>query len=194
MTATRKLIGVTGQAGAGKDHLFYEYSTRFNQQAERFALADGVKADIKDTLSLDPYDHYTALDSKPYSPEVRALLQWWGTELRRNQDEDYWIDHLARRIDQRLPRVDVPVFVTDVRFVNEARWVRQQGGIVVKVEAGPLTRAARLGITPERLVVVSSHPSESHVHLIEPDLHINSESPDSLEPGLEVLHNMIEAR
>jgi hypothetical protein len=52
--------------------------------------------------------------------DFRPLLQWWGTEFRRKQDENYWINKwilTANRFQN--------VIVDDIRFYNELRALQQ---------------------------------------------------------------------
>ena len=67
------------------------------------------------------YDEWGAT---PRSP--RQVMQWWGTEYRRAEQENYWTNRLAMRIlsayaGQRW-------VITDCRFPNEARAIRSIGG------------------------------------------------------------------
>ncbi len=74
-------------------------------------------------------------------PEVRRLLQDLGVGARRVLGPDVWVRALERRLplEQRphtFDRTDRFV-VTDVRFCNEADWVREMGGevwLVVRVD------------------------------------------------------------
>lgn len=77
-------------------------------------------------------------------PEVRRLLQVFGTEVGRNMfGEDFWVDLAMYDVS---PHEDV-VF-TDVRFPNEAEAIREMGGIIWRVD--------RKGIE-----AVNAHPSET---------------------------------
>lgn len=66
--------------------------------------------------------------TKPTSPNMRTLLQWWGTEYRRTQDENYWakkwlIEWLPALLDgERL-------CICDVRYNNEAAMCKLMGAI-----------------------------------------------------------------
>jgi phosphomevalonate kinase len=143
----RKTLGLAGKAGAGKDYvceLIQGIYAAHGLRAERVAFADGLKQDIEETLGLNrgTCQSIPVLRQKPYTPEVRALLQWWGTELRRSQDEDYWVKKGMEMIERSTADL---VIVTDVRFANEAEIIRDHGGIVAEVFAESHVRQERLG-------------------------------------------------
>ena len=76
--------------------------------------------------------NYQAALEAPRSP--RQVLQWWGTEYRRKQDEGHWRSALAARINYRARHLDDRHFViTDCRFENEADMVRNHGGAIWQV-------------------------------------------------------------
>lgn len=143
---TNQLIGLTGYAGAGKDYTYEALKLYLKDRPViRVALADEVRFEVQDYLNNG--DHLSAVWNKPYPREIRSLLQWWGTELRRSQDEDYWVNKAAETIDgvwREFPNGAL-VVVTDVRFDNEAEMVRDLGGIVLEVIAPEETRRKRLG-------------------------------------------------
>lgn len=138
-----KLIGLSGKAGSGKDFIYDVLDALHG--AERIAFADGVKLDIEETLGLTPYE--TNLREKPYPPEVRQLLQWWGTDLRRAQDPEYWVKKGVEAIEEAATYASL-IVVTDVRFANEAEVIRDLGGIVIEVYADEAVRKQRLGELP----------------------------------------------
>lgn len=140
-------VGISGKMGAGKDHLF-----RTLQQylpvwvmLTRISFADTLRREIEETLGLDPGKGL--LWTKPYPEEVRRLLQWWGTDLRRAADPDYWVKKGRFQALRTAALFRTPVF-TDVRFPNEANMIAEHGGVIVRVEASYDVRKARLGIDP----------------------------------------------
>lgn len=136
-----KLVGLCGKAGSGKDHTFaYLRGMIGPRRAKRVAFADGVRDEANTILGSNGHTLY----DKPYPPEVRALLQWWGTDLRRNQDPDYWVDYAFKSYPSWVHAYDVIVF-TDVRFENEAEAIAGRGGQVYEVTADDPIRAERLG-------------------------------------------------
>jgi hypothetical protein len=142
-----QLIGLTGFAGSGKDFT-HKAIEKFFQEDDRtwvyrVALADELRQEIEDLFTVDGR-YLPAVWEKPYSDGVRWILQHYGTEFRRAQDEDYWSNKAAITIGA----FDQPgqiVVVTDVRFANEADMIHGLGGIVVEVQAPAGVRAGRLG-------------------------------------------------
>lgn len=66
----------------------------------------------------------------------RSLMQWWGTEYRRAQDENYWVKKaLAKCTDPNKIYI-----IDDCRFENEAIAIKNKGGYLVRVERplGPI--------------------------------------------------------
>lgn len=70
------------------------------------------------------------------NPEVRRLLQRLGTEAgRKVLDEDVWASAAARRFHEHAADPKVRhVFLTGVRFPNEAEMVRALGGRLIWVD------------------------------------------------------------
>lgn len=130
------LIGLTGKARAGKDSVAFALSAVAGYK--RVALADPLK---EMALAIDPLVgrryHLTDVvevegwEGAKEVPEVRRFLQRLGTEgVRGTFGAGAWIALLAARIEG----TDNPVVVTDVRFPNEAKWVRDAGGVVWRIE------------------------------------------------------------
>lgn len=63
----------------------------------------------------------------------RTALQYWGTEIRRTQDEDYWVKKAIAEVSNHLANGN-SVYVTDARFVNEAESLRSIGAFLVRLE------------------------------------------------------------
>jgi hypothetical protein len=90
----------------------------------------------------------------PYGKHPK-ILQWWGTEFRRSQDPDYWVKQWQKEVSGFKG-----IIVTgDLRFLNEAKAVKQAGGYTVNV-----TRMTSEG----KPFVDSTRPSD-HVSEIELD-------------------------
>ena len=138
-----KWIGLTGRAGSGKDHTFTELKAML-PELKRVSFADGLRHDIEDAMQQE---HLQVLWDKPLPDSVRRLLQWWGTEYRRAENKNYWVNLAEGEAARTVALGGTPVF-TDVRFPNEAEMIRDNGGIIVRVSAPLLTRERRLGTLP----------------------------------------------
>lgn len=119
---------------------------------------------------------------QPRSP--RFIMQLWGTEYRRKRGLDsYWLDAVGALMDARPGTLFV---VTDVRFINEAKYIRSRGGILVRVRR-PVLEAAEAANRAAK--GTSAHPSETEMLTYPVDtelLNIEGE-PQSLAEGLEAL-------
>lgn len=135
------LLGLCGYAGCGKDTAAQVLIDEFHFQ--RVAFADPIKQAL---LALDPYvpgedGSFVRLsdfsEGQEWSavkedPEVRRLMQIIGTEVGRNLfDPDIWVKLAEAKLASTLS-VGHTV-VTDVRFPNEARLIRKQGGQLVRI-------------------------------------------------------------
>jgi hypothetical protein len=118
-----KLFGITGRMRAGKDSFFSIVAER--HPAVRLAFADELKAECAAACGV------TVLEINERKAVFRPLLQWWGTDFRRAADPEYWLKRMAARLDT-LPE-DALVFVTDVRFENEAALIRSRAGDIIRV-------------------------------------------------------------
>lgn len=142
-----RIYGITGKAGSGKDTFFRSVQKRL-PQAIRVAFADELKREISNVTGL------TVEYIEQHKNDLRGLLQHWGTNLRRNHcGQDYWIKKLAARA---VP-ADSIVFVTDVRFQNEADWITSRNGQIIRI--------VRTGQQS-----TDSHVSEMGVESIKPNM------------------------
>lgn len=70
---------------------------------------------------------------------MRELMQNYGTEVRRNDDVDYWV----KKWESGLDDFDDIVLVDDVRFLNEAETIKNKGGILIRLYRGDLVNTDR---------------------------------------------------
>lgn len=118
------IVGMVGRKRTGKD-TFYELVRAKLPNAERIAFADEVKRELSVATGISIEQMEREKD------RFRPGQQWWGTEFRRFDDENYWIKKAAKKM---YAQPECPCFVfTDVRMANEAAWIRKKGGILVKL-------------------------------------------------------------
>jgi hypothetical protein len=75
--------------------------------------------------------------------ELRSLLQWWGTEFRRGQDKNYWLNQWVKATEAALADGQC-VAVDDARFDNEIDKIIEMGGIHIFILANQKDIEARL--------------------------------------------------
>lgn len=123
-----KIIGLSGRKQSGKDTLFGLLKESLpDLKVERVAFADALKREVAHACGV------TVEQIEREKSRWRGLLQHWGTEFRRHDNENYWIDRAREKIEtERGLGADVTV-VTDVRFENEAGMVRDMGGLLVRI-------------------------------------------------------------
>lgn len=143
-----KLIGITGLAGAGKDTIADYFVAK---GYVRYSLADAIKHGLNAMFGWT-MEHWADREWKEtvipkYNRSPRQMAQTLGTDWgRKHVDEDLWLI-LAR---DYIAASAKPVVIPDVRFDNEARFIHQLGGELIRV--------VREGVAP-----VAVHASESGV-------------------------------
>lgn len=136
------LVGLSGCAGVGKTHLINHYLHKWGYYDAPLADELKVRAVAQGVASYED-----AFYHKP--PAVRMWLQEEGTERGRDVfGENIWCNTLLTRLRRVSSSWGLQRFVvSDVRFPNEVRFVLDNGGIVLRVEAPQ--RYASNGMTPE---------------------------------------------
>jgi len=148
------IIGLSGYAQTGKDTIA-DYLVK-NHKFTRVAYADPIREAL---FELDPIvtiasgvpvtlkpviDLYGWDEAKTLFPEVRRLIQRFGTEVGRELwHQNFWVRQAFAKFDYHKNNI----VITDVRFINEAAAIRGSGG--------PIWRVTRNGVEP-----VNPHSSE----------------------------------
>ena len=135
------VVAITGHYGAGKD-LIADWLVE-QRGFKRVRWADELKEEVLRTLprtleaiaqAVFPGRYHVAREKGTIpallremvfdlkQPIVRALLQEWGTQLRRAEDPEYWLKRWFTSV-YGYKRVVAP----DTRFVNEVAFARQVG-------------------------------------------------------------------
>lgn len=156
-----KLIGIVGRAGSGKSTLASSLCALL-PRAVPLSLATPFKLE---GVALDGLPLVEVFGPEAKSPATRQYLQRAGTEAgRATHGDDIWLKHAEADI-YRLSRYGTQrVVVDDIRFDNEAEWVRSNGGVLIKLvgRSAPLAGDA------------AAHPSETAIDGITGDLTLNT--------------------
>ena len=142
------IIGICGLIGSGKDTIadYLQNIHQFRRESFAHALKDAVAQVFGWDRELlegrtkesrywrEQVDAWWAerLDMPNLTP--RHVLQVWGTEVaRRSFHDDIWIAAL----ENKLRKTTDDVVISDCRFPNEIKSIKNAGGIVIRVVRGP---------------------------------------------------------
>lgn len=138
------IIGIAGKLGTGKTTVA-KYAMQILAENDipsiRMSFADILKAEAAQIYGF-PLD--AAYDNKqlrvalpktlakkyrnpswPDMPTVREILQYYGTDVTRAKDSEYWV----KALDAKYQTFDegTIVFIDDVRFPNEKKYAEEHG-------------------------------------------------------------------
>lgn len=169
------LLGLSAPIGAGKDtaahYLEEEYGFAVTAFAEPVldmlgALAQHVDVDGAWLVERALKEKPMPVLGRSYRELARSLGDSWGRHL---QSDTWWVRIVHHKWCQARARGD-NLLVTDVRYVNEADWLRINGGHLVALERDDHafdTRAHRsefeaAQLRPEHRISNSS--TRAHLH------------------------------
>ena len=155
------VLGITGHHNTGKTTVAQLLETHADARA--MAFSDGIYAEVaqafgcsilelSDRLGKTQPQRLLALQhctdkafvqrmqahaegdlQTPRSP--RQILEWWGSEYRREQAPDYWLECIRSRIFYlRMHSCRRPIVLADVYKRNEAEMIRNMGGTIWRIE------------------------------------------------------------
>lgn len=133
------IIGITGLKGAGKSTVAAIIHRKYS--FPEYTFAGPLKYLCQIAFLLEQRQLHDPVLKEQVDPRwglsPRQMMQTLGTECFRGHfGPDYWL----KLLKERLATESTPfVIVSDVRFENEADFVKQQGGIVVRVERAAAT-------------------------------------------------------
>jgi hypothetical protein len=182
-------LAVTGYKEMGKDSTYkcfrkYGYQrTAFADPLREMAYATDPLVDISPrdkapgtvVIRLRCLVDQVGWDKAKLYPDVRRFMQRLGTEgVRHTFGERAWIDKALRTAST----LEKP-FITDLRFLNEEKALRDEGYIIIRV------------VDP-RKPIVTAHQSEKEVGLIKEDyLIVNDGTLDDLQRKVDELWEIL---
>lgn len=185
---TVHLIGLTGKAGSGKDSVKEALLDRI-QNSVSYSFATPLKVSVANLFGwsqdqIEDREFKEAVDPKwGFSP--RRAMQLFGTEFGRALKESLWLDFATIRLNENR-EAGYSTIISDVRFENEATWIRDNGGTLIHVI--PVNKP-----TPD----VVSHASEGGVErhpydlIVYNDFSLGPDHPKQLaDLVIELLNNL----
>lgn len=129
-----KVLSLSGKMAIGKTTLANIVSSRVDDQTlVKYNFGDLLKRECADVFGFDLGLAYSqpGKNTKIFHPDlpkgqmvVREILQWWGSDVRRKQNKDYWVCEMERFCS--MVNADILV-IDDVRFPNEADFGKEKG-------------------------------------------------------------------
>lgn len=153
--------------GSGKTTVCNFLKDQWGDKVKHINFKDALIKEMKETMPkvLDElaFVYDCTIDELfiKKQPVMRALLQNYGTELRRREDENYWVKRWHEAVEEAV-NAGHHVVTDDVRFLNEAQAVgRFYDSKLIKLQR---TDVRDTGV----------HQSEIEMDLISPDIVITS--------------------
>jgi hypothetical protein len=117
----------------GIEPLYLTHRSTKEHPMSCLALSKCAEQAFVDRVNVHHRENLDYIDlAAPRSP--RQIMQWWGTDYRRQQSADYWVTKSASRIQQLFSqRIATRIVITDLRFDNEADLVTRHGGLIWRV-------------------------------------------------------------
>lgn len=159
-----QLVGLTGRAKSGKDTVGEYLKNAYGFEA--YAYADPLKRAASEMFGIPLDDFYNQsvkeVPNKFWDMTPRYILQILGTEGGRDLfRKDIWTKRAEMEIRNQCDKQATGLVITDVRFENEAKQIRESGGKVVHIYRPDAED-------------VEAHSSESGVKISNEDAIINN--------------------
>lgn len=176
------VIGLSGRAGAGKDTIA-DMIQELKPGTERLAFADPIRTMVR-SLGIDPI--YLRHPNKEIivpglGVSTRHLMCTLGLEWGRNLiDSELWVKLLSMRLSRLKLVSGTLCVITDVRFKDEADFVRRRGGKIVNIIRPSLNKSY-------------NHPSEAGIILKSGDFKlVNGGSVGDLRESVKKLLHLLQ--
>lgn len=138
------IIGISGKAGCGKSTLAELLVSLLGPEWQKMSLGDEVKKEASEIFEFPLWMAYRQesknntvavptwmKDSAPGDGylTIHQILQYWGTDVRRAEDPEYWVRALTRRLPPGKH-----VVIDDIRFVTEVEFIKSKDGLVFRLD------------------------------------------------------------
>ena len=182
-------IVIAGKMGYGKDYVGNLIKNSFSN-IEKISFADSLKEEVENIINLTrnnsslehiayemnvskdeikplyiamiAFKDINELTVKKKNSTIRFMLQYWGTDVRRKNNENYWVQKTVNKILE-INKLGNVALITDGRFPNELKGVSELNGITIQLDISKEKQIENLlnrdGILPNKEAF--NHPSET---------------------------------
>lgn len=129
------IVGISGEKGSGKSTAARAIRDRHAVDVEAFG--DRVRDVVVEAFGIERYwldnPELKEREHPEWGITPRDMMQSVGKGFREAFGGNFWVRKMDRYLRQEglVVDADVPVVIDDVRYPNEAAWIRRQGGVVV---------------------------------------------------------------
>jgi hypothetical protein len=133
------IIGISGKLGSGKSFIAKQIISRLSEyNFKEKSFADNLKKIVSILTGIDIKKITTREIKQKYLHEwdmtVGEMFQKLGTDCIRNHlNNNAWIISTFSKYTEEQNWI-----ISDVRFINEADYVKKLGGILIRLEGDPL--------------------------------------------------------
>lgn len=129
------IIGITGRKRSGKNtfaDIAHDHLDSLGKHCWQLAFADELKRQVL-RIPVLAANNFTFESIEKHKERFRPILQHLGTEIVRELiDKNYWINYCMETARIREASGFI-VFITDVRFIDEAQAIQEAGGHIIKI-------------------------------------------------------------
>lgn len=161
-----RTFAFSGKIASGKDYTA-DRLCKILKEPQKVAFGDSLKDELDEVysqrnlseedfsklFSVTPEEASRTLElvsefPKNYNWEkktahMRKAIQLWATEVRRNQSELYWVEKAGEKILKAL-REGRSVVIVDTRFPNEAKFLKDAGVPIIRLDVSPELQRERV--------------------------------------------------
>lgn len=124
------IIGLSGKKRSGKDSVAKYLTEIFTpHKCVSIAFADSLKEEVAKACGV-------TVDFLEINKDIfRPILQWWGTEFRRElTSRTYWIEKVLRKLADIQDYHNTTAIIPDLRYKNEMECLEELGAILIRIE------------------------------------------------------------
>lgn len=132
------IVGLCGGLRSGKTTIANLFLKNHAGKARRISFADPVRQQVAMGMGINK-STLGGMDKQ----KLRPILQAWGNGMREVWGDDYWIDLMFDDPFWNLIPHGSIVFIDDVRYLNEATMIIEEGGVLIRLDCDEETRIER---------------------------------------------------